>query len=427
MFPLSAGISRRRLLIATAGVTGVALLPALPRPAAAGSTPDLVGRWFDEMLATAASPAIGYVERIWAMSWLAAGAALGPWRAVPQRSGEQSAVYEDAAVATAVHGVLKALVPEQAARLDTALAGSLAGLPGGAAKEVGIVAGREAAAAVVRARADDRLDPASVNAPFTPPPEAPGVYRFTPGVTRVVGAGYSRGRPFLIQRADRFRPPRPPALGTDEYRRDLAEVRRLGGQVSERTEEQSDLAWLNPLAQYLPVFRSVLGDPTRSRADKVRLLVAFGVTVVDSGIALFEAKYFHLHWRPITAIRAADTDGDPLTDPDPTWASNLPTPAHPEYPSGHTVTAAVAEQVFSRFVGPSSPVTFSATYTRGDGKVVHREYRRGTPWTALTRENVDSRVYAGVHFRFSDEVGATLGRRVAYHNLRRLTLGDFPL
>jgi hypothetical protein len=424
--PLTAGISRRRLLIAAAGAAGIAALPteaqaAARTPTGVGSRPDLVGPWFDTMLATAkASPSAGLPERMWAMSWMAAWAALDSGQAATARSPKQRAVFEDAAVATAVHDVLAALVPDQAARLDGVLADSLAGLAQGTAKAAGIASGQEAAKAMVAARAGDGLDLASINAPFTLPPETPGVYRLTPGAKQLVGAGYGRARPFLLGRADRFRPPRPPALGTGAYRRDLEELRRLGGQVSKRTGEQSDLAWLDPLSQYVPVLNLLAGDPSRPRRDRVRLLATLGVTVVDSSIAVFDAKYAHLHWRPVTAIREADTDGDPRTAPDPTWASYLPTPPHPEYPSGHAVTAGAAEQVLSQLVGPRCPMAFSISFPRGDGRVVTRHYRRGTPWSALTQENVDARVLAGVHFRFSDEVGTALGRQVAHYNLRRL-------
>jgi hypothetical protein len=425
----AAGVSRRGLLIAATGAAGVLALPAAAQaaggPARTGSQPDVVGPWFDEMLATfAAAPGAGLPERMWAMSWTAAWAAVSARRSASARTPEQRAAFENAAVATAVHDVLAAQAPTQAARLDDVLAGSLAALPSGEDQTAGITAGRQAAAAVIAARTGDGLDLASVSAPFTLPPEAPGVYRLTPGATQTVAAGYGRARPFLLGRADRFRPAPPPALGTAHYRRDLDEVRRLGGEVSGRSEEQSDLAWLDPMAQYTPVLRLLAADPARSRRGKVQLLAALGTTIVDSSIAAFEAKYVHLHWRPVTAIRAADTDGDPRTSPDPSWTPNLLTPPHPEYPSGHAVTAGAAEYVLSHLVGPRTPVSFTISYARGTGPTVTRTYRRGTPWSVLTRDNIDARVLAGVHFRFSDEVGAELGRDVARFDLRRLTRGD---
>ncbi|MDX3659642.1 vanadium-dependent haloperoxidase [Streptomyces sp. ID05-26A] len=413
--PFTAGLSRRRLLAMTAGAASLAVLPA-EALAQNGSRTDLVGPWFGEMIATMmSSPGAGLPERTWAMSWGAALDALGGGRA-----GWQRAVFEDAAVASAVHGVLTALIPDQKARLDAVLAGSLATLPAGPARDAGTAAGRASAAARVAARVGDGLDIESVNAPFTLPPEAPGIYRLTPGATRVVGAGYGRARPFLLGRGNRFRLGAPPVLGTAEYRRDLDELHRLGGQVSERTEEQDVLAWLDPMSQYTPVLRLLAADQARPRRDRVRLLAALGAVIVDTSIAVFDSKYTHLRWRPVTAIRAADTDGDPRTKPDPAWTPNLLTPPHPEYPSGHAATAGAAEQVLTQLVGPSTPMAFSITFPRGDGTILTRDYRRGTTWAALTRENVDARVLAGVHFRFSDEAAAALGRRVARYDLGRL-------
>jgi hypothetical protein len=428
-------MSRRRLLVAGAGtvVGGAAALAARPAGArAAGSSllgpstgsdraaptrPDVVGRWFDQITAIPSSYHVpGLTERVWAVSWLAALVALEAGTG-DQLSSRHRASFDDAAVATAVHDALVALLPDEAGTFDAALVESLAAIPEGEAKQAGIRAGQDAAARVV----DDHDDPPSGD-PVTPPPEAPGIYRPPPGSTEPPGAGMHLPRPFVLGRADRFRPGPPPALGTTRYRRDLREVQRLGGTVSERTEHQSDIAWLAPGRQYTPALAALLRQPGRSLRWKVRLLAAYSTAAADAGIAVADAKRTYWHWRPVTAIRLADTDGDPLTHPDPGWSSYLMTPANPEWPSGHGGGAGAAEKVLERFTGPRTPVSFTATWSRGDGKVVTREYRRGTRWTVLTQENVDARVWAGVHFRFSDEAGVTLGRQVAEHNLRRLGL-----
>jgi hypothetical protein len=355
-----------------------------------------------------------------AISWVAALDALAAGASRAERS-RQRPRFEDAAVATAVHDVLVALVPDQTDRLGAALAASLAAIPDGDARQDGVLAGQAAAARTLAGREGDGLDPASLNLPFTPPPEAPGVYRLPPGADATQGAGWHLAQPFLLDRADRFRPGPPPALGTDRYRHDLQELQAVGGTISQRTEQQSDIAWLAPPMQYLPALGALVREPGRSLAWKVRLLAAYATATVDAQIATGDAKFAHLHWRPVTAIRAADTDGDPLTDPDAAWTSYLPTPPNPEYPSAHAVVAGAAERVLAHFTGPRTPAPFTATYARGDSQApVTREYRRGTPWATLTQENVDARVWAGVHFRFSDEVGASLGRQVGDHGVRRL-------
>jgi hypothetical protein len=153
----------------------------------------------------------------------------------------------------------------------------------------------------------------------------------------------------------------------------------------------------------------------------VRLLVAFATATFDAGVAVSEAKNTYNFWRPTTAIHEAGTDGDPLTEPDPNWSpfSGRTIPS-PEYPSADAGFAGAAEQVLEHFTGPRTPVSFTITRTGNDGEVYSREYRRSTPWSALTQEMVDSRVWLGNHFRFSTKTGATLGRQVAGYDLGQL-------
>jgi hypothetical protein len=436
MPPASGGLPRRRLLAmalgtAVGGATALAVRPssaqaaasllvgATTEDAAVSTRPDVVGDWFDQVVEVSATMYIpGVTDRMWAISWVSALAAVDAGTA--HRWSRRRPGFEDAAVATAVHDVLVRLLPDQASRFDEALASSLAAIPDGDAKRTGMQAGQDAANRTLADRDGDGLDPASINVPFTPPPEAPGVYRLPPGATETQGAGLAQARPFLLGRADRFRPGPPPALGTDRYRRDLQELQRLGGAVSERTDVQSDIAWLAPQQQYTPALRGLVRGRGYSVPWKVRLLAAYATATADGQIATSDAKFTYLHWRPVTAIRAADTDGDPRTHPDPGWSSYLPTPPNPEYPSAHAVIAGAAEQVLEHFTGRRIPASFTATIARGDGTVATREYRRGTRWSTLTQDNIDARVWAGVHFRSSDEAGAALGRRVAAYNLRRL-------
>lgn len=427
--------SRRRLLAMGLGTAVGGAAALLARPAGAQATgssllaaagvvdapvssrSDVVGDWFD--LITAIPPSYhvpGLTERVWAISWLSALVAL-EGRADHVRSSRHRRNVEDAAVATAVHDALVALLPDLAATFDAALVGSLAAIPDGDAKQAGIQAGQDAAARTV----SEHDDPPS-DEPLTPPPEAPGIYRPPPGSEGHPVTGLGLRRPFLLGRADRFRPGPPPALGTALYRRDLQEVQRLGGIASERTEHQSDIAWLAPGRQYTPALGALIRRPGHSLRWKVLLLAAYATATADTLLAVADAKRAYWHWRPVTAIRLAETDGDPRTHPDPTWTSYLPTPANPDWVSGHGGGAGAAETVLERFTGPRTPVSFTATWTRGDGRGVSRSYPRGTRWSTLTQENVDARVWAGVHFRFSDEAGATLGRQVAEHNLQRLDL-----
>jgi hypothetical protein len=391
------GLTRRRLLVVGLGATvgGAAAVAAgssgAQAAASARSTrPDVVSEWFEQVAATSpASEPPTVAGRVWAISWLSAltgldGAAHRPTRRRP--------MFEDAAVASAVHDALVALVPEQTSRLDAALAYSLAAIPDSDAKRAGIRAGRDAAARVLSEREDDGDNPP----------------------------------PFLLGRADRFRPGPPPAPGTLAYRRSFNEVKRLGGVVApDRTDLQSYTAKLwgqQPLTAYAAVLRPLLSGRSASLPWKVGLLAAFTIATFDAQIAVSDAKNTYRAPRPTTAIHAAGTDADPQTIPDPNWSPfsgrTLPSP---EYPSADAGFAAAAERVLERFAGPRTPVSFTLTKTGNDGTVLSREYRRGTPWPTLTQEVADSRVWLGNHFRFSTETGVALARRVAGYDLDQVS------
>jgi vanadium-dependent haloperoxidase-like protein len=424
-----AGVPRRKLLTMAAGAAagGIAVLAARPAAAQAGSLaiattnrPDVVGDWFDVVESSFPMPPTPFVDdRGRAMCWMAALTALGGGPGRSTSSSHRRAGFDDAAVVTAVHDVLVALMPAQAARLDGARDRSLAAIADSDGKQDGIRAGQAAAAATWRDRRGDGFDVASLNRPYTPPPPAPGVYRLPPEFTATQGAGLGLARPFLLGRGDRFRPPPPPGLDSDVYRQGLDELRTYGvrGEGSLRSARQRDIAWLAPGMQYTPALRAVLAMPGRTVQWKVRLLAAYTAITVDAQIAVGDGKFAHLHWRPVTAIR----EGDARNSPEPDWLSYLPTPPNPEYPSGHGAGAGAAEKVLEHFVGRRTPVPFTAHCVRGDdGGAVTLDYPRGTRWSSLTQDNVDARVWAGVHWRSSDEAGATLGRRVADYDLRRL-------
>nr|WP_242418901.1 vanadium-dependent haloperoxidase [Frankia sp. CpI1-P] len=146
-------------------------------------------------------------------------------------------------------------------------------------------------------------------------------------------------------------------------------------------------------------------------------MATFHEATIDAQIAVYDAKYVYVRWRPVTAIRAADTDGDPTTAPDPTWTPLTTTPAHPEYPSGHTTYAGAAQRVLEAFTGPGprQPITVNSATAPG----VSRTY---TSWRQATDDNINARVWEGIHFRGTDITGAELGRSVASYDLHLLGL-----
>jgi hypothetical protein len=407
--------SKLRPALALAIAALLALTPAAlahpPRPLAGHEHSDqteLSLAWYDTTRATvaaAAQPEQVTQNRIWAVAWIAAA------RAVKQdgRSGFQAAAF-----ATALHDALVALVPGQGSQLDAALASTLDAVPDSDAKADGTAAGHEEAAAVVAERGGDGLDTASVNAPWTPPAAAPGIWQPTPPTFGpAVRSGLPHARGFLLHSNDELRPGAPPALTSKRYLRALAEVHALGSETSStRTAEQTAVAKF--VAQpsidlYGQVLRATIADTHRSLTWQARLVAAFNAIQIDQQIAVHDAKYAYVSWRPVTAIRTGDVD------PDPAWTPLLATPRHPEYPSGHTGYAGTAEAVLRAFLGPRPPHPVTVTSTTAPD--APRVYAR---WSTITQETVDGRVWEGVHFRFSDVTAARLGKRVARHDLRLL-------
>lgn len=370
--------------------------------------PALSLQWFDitkQTVAAAGFPEPVTQSRAWAVSWLGAA------RAVKDGFGAR---FQTAAFATALHDTLVAQVPGQQAQLDAALASTLAGVPNGWEKKLGVAAGQYEADRVLAEREGDGLDTASVDIPYTPPPAAPGIWQPTPPTFGpAVRAGQKDGRAFLLARNDQFRPGPPPAIDSDEFLDALAEIRAVGQDTSAtRTPEQTNTALFiarDSFALYGQALREVLNDTQHSLLWDAEAVAAFHVVTVDAQIAIFEAKYVYTYWRPVTAIRTGSVD------PDPTWTPLLATPRHPEYPSGHAGYAGAAEGVLTALTGPRPPQPIDVTANTAPGSV--HTYTR---WSEITEETIDGRVWEGVHYRFSDEIAASVGKRVAAWDLPRL-------
>ncbi|MGW7383125.1 vanadium-dependent haloperoxidase [Streptomyces sp. NPDC054794] len=365
--------------------------------------------WYDTTAATIAAAGVATQitnSRTWAISWLAAARAT---RQVPPCADRST--FQDAALASAVHDCLVALVPSRTQELDTALRSTLDRVPDGPAKAKGIAAGARQARLILASREGDGLDPTSVNAPFTVPPAAPGVWRPTPpDYAPAIQYGNRIARPFLLNTPDQYRVPAPPALDSARYRADLAEVRAYGAADSTvRSKRQTETAtfWYSTsLTLYTEPLRVALVRMPQSTVAQARLVALFHVALVDTQIATSDSKYAHLRWRPVTAIRTG------AIDPDPQWTPLHTAPAHPEYPSGHNTYAGAAELVLRAFTGPRT-APFALTSPTAPG--VTRTY---TAWSQLSQDNLVARVYSGIHTRSADEVGLVLGKQVAAHTLR---------
>jgi hypothetical protein len=216
-------------------------------------------------------------------------------------------------------------------------------------------------------------------------------------------------KPFSLKSGNQLRPAAPYSLKNSQWAKDFNEVKRMGAKTgSARTAEQTEIArfWaLTGPATYNPVLRQLAAAHAMDILDNSRLFALFSMTTADASIAVFDAKYAYTFWRPVTAIRNADMDGNNATEREPTWEPFITTPMHPEYPCAHCISQSSAASVLEAFFGDAVP-TFTMTSTTAPG--VTRKFSRLSDYVS---EVINARVYDGVHYRTSGEVGAAMGRK----------------
>ncbi len=308
----------------------------------------------------------------------------------------------EAAAASAAHAVLVRVYPEQAPELDKALQASLSTVTDGSPKTQGVQIGQQAGAAILAERSNDGLDAPNTYRPFTVAGKyVPAVF---PIGSTVVGV-----KPFSLKSGNQLRPPAPYSLKSGQWAKDFNEVKKIGAKTgSGRTAEQTDIArfWeLTGPATYNPVVRQLSMAKRLDILDNARLFALFSMATADASIAIFDAKYSYNFWRPVTAIRNAELDGNNATERDPTWEPMIATPMHPEYPCAHCISQGSAASVLEAFFGDAVP-TFTMTSTTAPG--VTRKFSRLSDYVT---EVVNARVYDGVHYRTSGEVGAAMGHK----------------
>lgn len=310
----------------------------------------------------------------------------------------------EAAVAAANRTVLSRLIPAQQATILSAYLGVLANIPDGQAKAAGIAVGVQAADAILVQRAHDGAGAPDQYRPRT----TAGVY-----VPTIIPAfpQWPERKPWLLTRADQFRPGPPPALGSTQWAHDYNEVKRLGARNSpQRSAEQSEIAYFweaTGPALYFPVALSVARAPGREVTQNARLLAAAGVAMDDALIAVMEAKYYYAFWRPITAIRNGDADGNAATEREPAWMPLVDTPMHPEYPCAHCILSGALGGVLQAEVGNGPLPTLSTASPTAKGAM-----RSWNSIDEFMREVANARIYDGVHYRNSTEVGTAMGMKI---------------
>jgi vanadium-dependent haloperoxidase-like protein len=342
-----------------------------------------------------------------------------------------SAASPDAAIAAAAHTVLVGVAgsfgtPAQKvatlALVDQAYAASIARVTDGPARNKGAAIGRAAGAAILALRKDDG---ATRDTPYTPGMGA-GKWRPHPNPVPpnppIANADLARGylpssvpgwanvTPFTLLSASQFWLPGPPALTSATYARDYNEVKSVGGKVSTaRTEDQTQIArfWFEGPGAWNTIARTVATTRGLDARDSARVLALMNIAMADAYIAGWKIRYVYDSWRPVTAIREGDNDGNDATVGDPSWDSHQNTPAVSDYPSTQSTFSAAAAVALATALG-GDQVNFTVT----SGKPFEGITRSFTSFSQAARESADSRVYAGIHFRSACEDGLALGRKV---------------
>jgi hypothetical protein len=323
-----------------------------------------------------------------------------------------------AAVAAAAHRVLTNYLPAQMPMLDAALVASLATIPDGQGKTDGVEVGTAVANQLIAQRAGDGF-----RAPvtYTPPsPPIPGVWLPT-ALTPPIGPYLGLMEPFSLRSADQFRPNGPPGLGSKKWARDYNEVKEIGSSTSlTRTAEQTLAAqfWAEPpVQQARGSFRKFVLDHQLDVVDSARFMAMISVVYADALIACFDAKYHYALWRPITAIRAGDTDGNAATVGDPAWSPLLAaTPNHPEYPSAHSCITPAGGRVIGRFLG-TKKIDFTVPSLTGLGD------RHFAGVKDLQYDVGNARIWGGIHYRTAIEDAIVIGKKtvnqVLHHHFQK--------
>jgi membrane-associated phospholipid phosphatase len=339
-----------------------------------------------------------------------------------------------AAAVEAAYTALVALYPAQTSTLDARLAVSLTAIASdphetSAGIASGIAWGKAAANGILSWRATDG---------FTPPPApflggtAAGEWRPTPpGFLPGAGPQFAYMTPWVISAPSQFRPGGPPALTSARYATDFNETKATGSISSPiRTADQTIYAWFWAVSTATYLWNNVadlliergergergdrdedddsgrLGERRNSLLENARVLALLDLAMADAAIACWEAKYHYVFWRPVTAIPLADTDGNPATSPDPSWAPLFATPAHAEYPSGHSTVSGAAAVVLVSFFGEKRHFTMDNDLLIG----VTRSFRS---FTQALDEVKNARIFAGIHFRSACDDGQATGIQVA--------------
>jgi hypothetical protein len=321
-----------------------------------------------------------------------------------------------AAIASAARTTLDAYLPDQQPTVDAEYGAYLLTLTGNVAG--GVAVGEAAAHDLIAFRTDDGLKAATPSYGGIGP-ILPGQWQLQPGQAAQT-PWLATMRPFLLEQASQFRAGPPPALTSEQYAKELNETEAYGALNSTvRTPEQTAIAYFwvgNNINQYNQTMRDAALQHGMDLVDAAHLLAMGEIVTTDAGIACFDSKLFYLAWRPITAIRNADKDGNPDTTADPAWQSLLSVPGHPEYPSQHGCFTAGFSDALAAALGTKH---LDVTMPGGqNGSPLLTTTQHFNTVEEIQKQVVDARVWLGFHFRNSVEQGERIGNDVADWELK---------
>jgi hypothetical protein len=315
----------------------------------------------------------------------------------------------DAAAAAAAHTALLALFTNQQSVIDAKFQDSLSQIGGGAHVRQGIRVGKEAADAILAARADDGSESTP---PVFVPQSGPGEYQLTPpNFKQPVFTNWSDVRPFALETGHQFRPPPPPAVTSPRYTTDFDEIKSLGEiNSTTRSADQTDIGRFWGAAPVQNVWNQIAQTAGMSFGNSLeqnaRMFALLDASLADGVIALYDSKYAYHRWRPVTAVKAADDDGNPDTTGDPNWIPLAVTALDPSYAGAHAEISQSAAAILRDFFG-TDQLDFSLTNPGVPGIV-----RSFQSFSQASDEAAASRIYAGQHFRYDEDAGQALGDEV---------------
>jgi hypothetical protein len=319
---------------------------------------------------------------------------------------------KESAAAAAAATALKKLVPDAASEIQTALASYLEVIPDSNAKSNGIKLGEAVATKLLEARGNDGSSAPDSYRPVT----TAGAYIPT---APTVAPQWPELAPFAMTKPSQFRPQPPIALESEQWAKDYNEIKELGSKSgSKRSAQQTEDArfWLltGPLSTH-PLARQIVIRKQMSLIDSARFMAVITAAEADALIAVLDAKYKYAFWRPITAIRNGDIDGNPATERDASWQPIDNTPMHPEYPCAHCIVSSALASAIETMLGTANIPELSMTSPTAPG-VTHR-------WTnlyAYADEVAAARIAAGFHYRFSTVVGQDMGRQIGAYTAKTI-------